>query len=76
MLLTKIGETYPNNEKERMIGNLKELPLFDFEKIATTTGNFHLDNKLGQGGFGLVYKVCLAIWNYIFYQIKRMTFDS
>ncbi|CAJ2670178.1 unnamed protein product [Trifolium pratense] len=35
---------------------LHELLLFDFEKLATATNNFHLSNKLGQGGFGPVYK--------------------
>ncbi|KAK1556966.1 hypothetical protein Q3G72_015393 [Acer saccharum] len=35
---------------------LQDLPLFSFEKLATATNNFHLTNKLGQGGFGLVYK--------------------
>ncbi|KAK2414150.1 G-type lectin S-receptor serine/threonine-protein kinase [Trifolium repens] len=35
---------------------LQELLLFDFEKLATATNNFHLSNKLGQGGFGPVYK--------------------
>lgn len=36
---------------------LQELPLFDFEKLATATNHFHSNNKLGQGGFGPVYKV-------------------
>ncbi|KAK4858454.1 hypothetical protein QYF36_016605 [Acer negundo] len=35
---------------------LQDLPLFNFEKLATATNNFHLTNKLGQGGFGPVYK--------------------
>ncbi|XP_050935867.1 G-type lectin S-receptor-like serine/threonine-protein kinase At1g11330 isoform X3 [Cucumis melo] len=35
---------------------LQELPLFDFEKLATATNHFHFNNKLGQGGFGPVYK--------------------
>ena len=30
---------------------------FDFSKIRTATGNFSSANKLGQGGFGVVYKV-------------------
>ncbi|XP_022635481.1 G-type lectin S-receptor-like serine/threonine-protein kinase At1g11300 [Vigna radiata var. radiata] len=34
---------------------LQELLLFDFEKLATATNNFHQSNKLGQGGFGPVY---------------------
>ncbi|XP_055960391.1 uncharacterized protein LOC126665234 [Mercurialis annua] len=39
------------NDKEEL-----ELPLFDFETIVTATGNFSDENKLGQGGFGCVYK--------------------
>ncbi|XP_050287976.1 G-type lectin S-receptor-like serine/threonine-protein kinase At1g11330 isoform X2 [Quercus robur] len=34
---------------------VQELPLFNFEKLASATNNFHLSNKLGQGGFGPVY---------------------
>lgn len=35
-----------------------ELPLFDFSTVALATDNFSETNKLGQGGFGSVYKVC------------------
>ncbi|WRX29237.1 S-locus glycoprotein domain - like 10, partial [Theobroma cacao] len=34
-----------------------ELPLFDFATIASATNNFSNSNKIGEGGFGLVYKV-------------------
>ncbi|XP_011013015.1 PREDICTED: G-type lectin S-receptor-like serine/threonine-protein kinase At4g27290 isoform X2 [Populus euphratica] len=33
-----------------------ELPLFDFDTMAFATRNFSDENKLGEGGFGLVYK--------------------
>ncbi|XP_028053612.1 G-type lectin S-receptor-like serine/threonine-protein kinase SD1-1 [Camellia sinensis] len=33
-----------------------ELPLFDLAIIANSTNNFSIDNKLGEGGFGPVYK--------------------
>ncbi|OMO92852.1 S-locus glycoprotein [Corchorus olitorius] len=33
-----------------------ELPLFDLGTMVAATNNFSVDNKLGQGGFGLVYK--------------------
>ncbi|KAL6567468.1 hypothetical protein OROGR_001136 [Orobanche gracilis] len=34
-----------------------DLPLFDFATLLTATDNFSDANKLGQGGFGSVYKV-------------------
>lgn len=34
-----------------------ELPIFSFGSIAASTNNFSITNKLGQGGFGPVYKV-------------------
>ncbi|CAI9087670.1 OLC1v1021803C1 [Oldenlandia corymbosa var. corymbosa] len=37
-----------------------ELPLFDFSTIALATDNFSQANKLGQGGFGSVYKGTLV----------------
>jgi len=33
------------------------LPFFSFKTIITATTNFSHENKLGQGGFGSVYKV-------------------
>jgi hypothetical protein len=34
-----------------------ELPIFDIATIANATDNFSNNNKLGEGGFGPVYKV-------------------
>jgi hypothetical protein len=56
------GGTTEVNTSDDAIGELsqvklQELLLFDFEKLATATNNFDLSNKLGQGGFGPVYKV-------------------
>lgn len=34
-----------------------ELPLMEFKDVAIATENFSNSNKLGQGGFGIVYKV-------------------
>ncbi|KAI9198004.1 hypothetical protein LWI28_008433 [Acer negundo] len=42
-------------EKSKM-PQLQDLPVFNFEKLAIATKNFNLTNKLGQGGFGPVYK--------------------
>lgn len=36
---------------------LEERMLINFEKLVTATNNFHEANKLGQGGFGSVYRV-------------------
>lgn len=36
-----------------------ELPIFSFHFVATSTNNFSNENKIGQGGFGSVYKVRL-----------------
>lgn len=38
-----------------------DVPLFDFNTIAQATDNFSDNNKLGQGGFGSVYKVIFFI---------------
>ena len=47
------GQHYDNrNQKEDL-----ELPLFDLATIANSTKNFSINNKLGEGGFGPVYKV-------------------
>lgn len=34
-----------------------ELPLFDLETVSAATDKFSFKNKIGQGGFGPVYKV-------------------
>ncbi|KAG2685212.1 hypothetical protein I3760_10G113600 [Carya illinoinensis] len=35
---------------------LEELPILSREELASATNNFHQSNKLGQGGFGPVYR--------------------
>ncbi|GLT83101.1 hypothetical protein SLE2022_014100 [Rubroshorea leprosula] len=35
---------------------LREVPLFKFVELTTSTNNFNTANLLGQGGFGLVYR--------------------
>ncbi|KAL8248361.1 hypothetical protein R6Q59_005229 [Mikania micrantha] len=37
-----------------------DIPFFEFKAIVSATHNFSLANKLGQGGFGPVYKVTKA----------------
>jgi len=36
-----------------------ELPFFNMDELACATNNFSVSNKLGQGGFGPVYKVII-----------------
>lgn len=38
-------------------GSGSELTFFSFSGVAAATNNFSNENKLGQGGFGPVYKV-------------------
>ena len=60
-LYNKGGRSEENNSDDAIGGfsqvKLQELLVFDFGKLATATNNFHLSNKLGEGGFGPVYKV-------------------
>lgn len=37
----------------------EDLPSFDFRTIANATNNFSNNNKLGEGGFGPVFKVII-----------------
>ena len=34
-----------------------DMQIFSFESITAATNNFSTENKLGEGGFGPVYKV-------------------
>ncbi|KAJ3701153.1 hypothetical protein LUZ61_004858 [Rhynchospora tenuis] len=43
-------------DEEEHIGNNLELPSFTFDCIVAATSNFSSSNKLGEGGFGPVYK--------------------
>ncbi|PPS15825.1 hypothetical protein GOBAR_AA04747 [Gossypium barbadense] len=51
-----------------------DLPYFDLGTIAATTNNFSSDNKLGQGGFGPVYKGVLLNGKEI--AVKRLSNSS
>ncbi|KAF3782297.1 L-type lectin-domain containing receptor kinase I-3 [Nymphaea thermarum] len=36
--------------------NVTNLPMLEFEEVAAATNGFAIENKLGKGGFGIVYK--------------------
>jgi hypothetical protein len=63
----------PENVKE-----VKLEPLFKLQILETATDNFDISKKLGQGGFGAVYRVILlelkVLYNY-FEQIGIYWFD-
>ncbi|KAF5742200.1 hypothetical protein HS088_TW09G00243 [Tripterygium wilfordii] len=46
--------------QESDLTNTEELPFFDLVSIIAATDNFSNSNKLGQGGFGAVYKGVLS----------------
>lgn len=44
-------------EEDTLFSEDEQLIVFKMETLITATQNFHDDNKLGEGGFGPVYKV-------------------
>ncbi|KAG5234852.1 G-type lectin S-receptor serine/threonine-protein kinase [Salix suchowensis] len=59
----------PENAKE-----VKLEPLFKLQALETATNNFHISNKLGQGGFGGVYRGTLPDGKEI--AVKRLSRTS
>ncbi|KAL7122695.1 hypothetical protein ACP275_01G059700 [Erythranthe tilingii] len=55
-LLTLDGYTGTNYGFENGGGKSNDLRLFTYASVLSATNNFSSDNKLGQGGFGPVYK--------------------
>lgn len=51
---------YVDNHLHRSRSKDIELPLFDLYTISKATDNFSINNKLGEGGFGPVYKVIIT----------------
>ena len=60
-----------------ILGALKSLPgtprEFEFRDLKKATGNFDEKNKLGQGGYGVVYKGVLAVENNVEVAVKKFT---
>lgn len=80
ILPSKRRKTYRNNQDKGMLetrlceAKLQEICLFDFHDLVVATNNFHCSNKLGQGGFGPVYKGKLTEGKEI--AIKRLSKTS
>ncbi|KAH9803120.1 Receptor-like serine/threonine-protein kinase SD1-8 [Citrus sinensis] len=56
-----IVEKTENNRETDQVQNMDlELPLFELATIANATDNFSINNKLGEGGFGPVYRGTLV----------------
>ncbi|XP_059455077.1 receptor-like serine/threonine-protein kinase SD1-7 [Corylus avellana] len=59
------AEIHAINDEMNTNNNMKkrekdaELPLFSYESVLAATNNFSAENKLGEGGFGPVYKAKL-----------------
>lgn len=53
---TYLGHYSRKTDVDENIMN-SDLPFFDLTTIAAATNNFSVENKLGTGGFGSVYKV-------------------
>ncbi|CAI9273443.1 unnamed protein product [Lactuca saligna] len=51
-LMKTLCEDYTDGGQNKDV----ELPFFSFSEVSKLTNNFSTDNKLGQGGFGPVYK--------------------
>nr|GMD94673.1 G-type lectin S-receptor-like serine/threonine-protein kinase At4g27290 [Ipomoea batatas] len=47
---------YKKSKKEVKLKEWLELPLFDLSTISKATNNFSYNNKVGEGGFGAVYR--------------------
>ncbi|XP_019152407.1 PREDICTED: uncharacterized protein LOC109149199 [Ipomoea nil] len=65
---------YKTKKKEKNLKQELELPVFDWSTISRATNNFSETNKLGEGGFGAVYKGTLDGGEEI--AVKRLSKNS
>ncbi|XP_031119297.1 G-type lectin S-receptor-like serine/threonine-protein kinase At4g27290 isoform X1 [Ipomoea triloba] len=70
----KAGEESQNNPQELRPTEDPDLPFFDLATISLATDDFSLNNKLGEGGFGPVYKGTLTDGRDI--AVKRLSQSS
>ena len=65
---SSVDTNYELSETSKLwSGEKKEvdLPMFSFASVSAATNNFSIENKLGEGGFGPVYKVRLVSVNFL-----------
>ncbi|XP_048561421.1 cysteine-rich receptor-like protein kinase 10 isoform X1 [Triticum urartu] len=67
-------EFQEGDEVWEMEAELSEFAVFDFNQILEATGNFSEENKLGEGGFGPVYKGLFP--DGVEIAVKRLDADS
>ncbi|XP_057717915.1 G-type lectin S-receptor-like serine/threonine-protein kinase At4g27290 [Arachis stenosperma] len=67
-------KTMPEENKEERTQEDLELPIYDLDTIVKATNNFSIDNKIGEGGYGPVYKGTLATGQEI--AVKRLSGSS
>lgn len=71
----EVGMQKPEQDGTKQNENTDlELPLYEFDTIITATSHFSIENKLGQGGFGPVYKGLLEDGKEI--AVKRLSKSS
>ncbi|KAK8675360.1 hypothetical protein V6N13_033429 [Hibiscus sabdariffa] len=71
---TTFEDSLGEKDNDESTGN-GDLPYFDLSTIAAATNNFSSDNKLGQGGFGLVYKVAFILTtNYAYVDMRMISY--
>ncbi|CAK8577845.1 unnamed protein product [Lathyrus sativus] len=73
-MMRQLSQNSYGEENGAQINTHPNLPFFDFKTIMTATRNCGQENKLGQGGFGSVYKGCLVNGQEI--AVKRLSKDS
>ncbi|XP_024021183.1 G-type lectin S-receptor-like serine/threonine-protein kinase At4g27290 [Morus notabilis] len=70
----KTGKNYRATPENRANEEEFDLPLFDMATLSAATDNFSVDNKLGEGGFGPVYRGTLEDGQEI--AVKRLSLSS
>ncbi|KAL2247563.1 UNVERIFIED_CONTAM: G-type lectin S-receptor-like serine/threonine-protein kinase [Sesamum indicum] len=73
-LKPKAGENEEDDHPDVFQGEDLDLPLFDLGTVARATENFSMNKKLGEGGFGPVYKGLLVDGQNI--AVKRLSMSS